>query len=234
MKQFWKPSIYWRLIAAVVLFSILSSCASQPPAGSESNTPQEKSAPSADLSFSENSTIFEINPAESEARFMINEILRGEEKTVVGQTTAVKGQIAVDFEDPPSSFAGPIQVNALTLETDNAFRNRALHTRILLATIYEQVTFTPTAVRGVPESITFGEPVEFQIEGDLTITAYTEPATFEVTVIPISKTRLEGQARTVINRSDFDLVIPSAPGVAGVEETVTLELDFVASAVVEQ
>ena len=189
--------------------------------------------PTAVLPFSENSTIFEILPAESEARFLIDEILHGEEKTVIGKTGAVSGQIAVDFDDPPASAIGPVQIHALTLETDNQFRNRAIHMRILLTTIYEFVTFTATEISGLPDSIIIGEPVEFEIVGDLTITAYTQPVIFKVTAMPISESRLEGQATAVINRADFDLIVPGATGVVGVDEKVTLELDFAAAAAEE-
>jgi polyisoprenoid-binding protein YceI len=186
---------------------------------------------SAALPFSENSTIFEIVPAESEARFLIDEILHGEEKKVIGKTNQISGQIAVDFDDPSTAAASPIRVNARTLATDNGFRNRAVQNRILLSGIYEFVTFKPTAVNGLPENITTGETVEFQMAGDLTITTYTQPVTFVVTAVPISDSRLEGSATTTINRSDFELVVPSATGVAAVGEAVILELDFVATTI---
>ena len=210
---------------------ILTGCASPDQAVGSNNPPGDaEEEQSAGLPFSENSTIFEIVPADSEARFLIDEILRGEEKRVIGKTNGVSGQIAFDFDDPSTAAAGPIQVGVRTLETDSGFRNRAVQNRILLSGIYEFVTFTPTAVNGLPENIVVGETVEFQIEGDLTITAYTQPVTFEVTAVPISESRLEGSATTTITRSEFELVVPSATGVAAVGEEVILELDFVATA----
>jgi polyisoprenoid-binding protein YceI len=140
------------------------------------------------------------------------------------------GQLGVDFADLSTAAAGPIQVNARTLETDNGYRNRAIQNQVLLTRIYEFVTFTPTAVKGLPENSQIGEPLTFQIEGDLTITAYTQPATFEVTAVPLSESRIEGKARTTINRGDFELFVPDATNVAAVAEEVILELDFVATA----
>ncbi len=224
--------VIWLFFAGLILL-VLSACTSQQTADSDIASSSEGTVVTAGIPFSENSTIFEILPEESEARFLIDEILNGEEKTVIGKTGAVSGQIAVDFEEPSASSVGPVQINALTLETDSAFRNRAVHTRILLATIYEFVTFTATDIVGLPENIIIGDPIEFQIEGDLTITAYTKPVLFEVTAVPISDLRLEGLATAVINRADFDLVVPNATGVASVDNKVTLELDFVAEAGVE-
>lgn len=190
----------------------------------------EGAPPAARMVFSENSTLFEIEPSGSEARFLIDEILQGEDKRVIGKTNQISGQVAVDFENPSSSAVGPIKIDALTLETDSALRNRAIQSRILLAASYEFITFTPEEIVGLPGQIVFGEEANFEITGDLTITTYTQPITFTVSVIPLSESRLEGQATAVINRADFDLRIPSAPGVAGVSDLVTLQLDFTATA----
>lgn len=210
---------------------ILTGCTStDAPAGSSNPPGDAPEQLSSALPFSENATIFAIVPLESEARFFIDEILNGVDKRVIGKTNQVSGQLAVDFADPSTAAAGPIQVQAGTLETDNGFRNRAIQNRILLSSIYESITFTPTTVNGLPDDIIIGETVEFQIEGDLTITTYTQPVTFMVTAVPISESRIEGSATTTINRSDYELPVPSATGVAAVGESVIIELDFVATA----
>ena len=59
--------------------------------------------------------VFEIVQDESEARFIIDEVLRGSPKTVVGVTNQVAGQIAVDPADPASAQVGQISINARTL-----------------------------------------------------------------------------------------------------------------------
>jgi len=211
-----------------LLFTLIFAGCSAP--GAYDSSAVDAAETAAVLPFSENSTIFAIDPAESEARFLIDEILHGENKRVVGKTNQVSGEIAVDFSDPATAAAGPIQVDARTIETDNGFRNRAIQNRILLSGIYPHITFVPTAVKGLPDNIVPGEAVEFEIEGDLTIITITQPVTFMVTAVPLSETRLEGSATTTINRNEFDLVIPSATGVAAVGEDVVLELDFVATA----
>lgn len=184
----------------------------------------------AGMDFAEASTVYEIVPAASEARFLIGEILRGEPITVVGKTNQIQGQIALDPDNPATAAVGPIQVNARTLATDNGFRNRAIETRILLSRVFEFVTFTPTAVSGLPATISAGETVPFQIAGDLTITDVTRPVVFEATATLVTDTRIEGRAQATIQRNDFNLFVPSATGVAGVEEAVVLEIDFVAEA----
>jgi polyisoprenoid-binding protein YceI len=172
--------------------------------------------------------IFSIVQSESEARFIIDEILNGQPKTVIGVTDQVAGQIQIDASDLAATRLGVIQVNARTLTTDNESRNRAIKNRILLTDSFEFITFTPSELIGLPASVSAGQPVAFQIAGDLTIRDITLPVTFEAEVTPISETELRGSAFVVILYKDFGIQIPSVPAVAGVDEDVRLEIDFVA------
>lgn len=174
--------------------------------------------------------LFEIVQAESQARFFIDEVLRGNPVRVLGVTDQVAGQLAVDPADPTAAQVGTILVNARTLTTDNESRNRAIKNTILRTDAFEFITFEPTELIGLPESVTVGQPFEFQIAGNLTIRDQTLPVTFDVTLTPASETRLEGLARTVVRYADFGLVIPNVPSVTGVDDNVTLELEFVAVA----
>jgi polyisoprenoid-binding protein YceI len=174
--------------------------------------------------------IFTISPEGSEVRFELNEVLRGQPKTVVGTTNQVAGELAVDINDLSTVQAGVIQINARTLATDNDFRNRAIANEILQTGANEFITFTPTAVNGLPDSVSEGETVNFTIVGDLTIRGVTAEATFDVEATVDSATQLSGAASTIVLRSDYGLNIPSVPNVANVEEEVELYIDFVASA----
>ncbi|MCB9419009.1 MAG: YceI family protein [Ardenticatenaceae bacterium] len=175
--------------------------------------------------------IFEINQAESEVRFTLDEMLRGEPKTVVGATDQVAGQIGVDLAVLSTAQVGVIQVNARTLATDNNFRNRAIRNVILETDAYEFITFTPTAISGLPDTAVPGDTLTFQITGDLTIRDITQTVVFDVTATAVSETQLAGTAVTTVQRADFNLVIPEVEGVADVAEAVLLEIDFVATAV---
>jgi polyisoprenoid-binding protein YceI len=191
-------------------------------AATEAPQPNEKAAAATGL--------FEIVSAESEARFVINEVLRGAPTTVVGSTDQVAGQIALDPTDLSTAQVGTVQVNARTLATDNQFRNRAIKNRILRTDDYEFVTFVPKEIVGLPESGTVGETYTFQIVGDLTVTDVTREVTFDVTVTPVTETRIEGVATTAFLYTDFELAIPDAPAVDTVEDEVRLEFAFVAEA----
>lgn len=191
------------------------------PAGAAAEAPTPSSSSGAEL--------FQIIPEQSSVRFIIDEVLNGSPKTVIGETNQVAGQIEVNFSDPPASRVGEIQVNARTLVTDNNFRNRAIKNAILQTDTYEFVTFTPTSLAGLPASVQVGDTFTFQLTGDLTIREITKPVTFEVEVTVVSESSLTGKASTVIQRADYNLVIPEVPSVAGVSEEVRLEIDFTAA-----
>lgn len=94
---------------------------------------------------------------------------------------------------------------------------------------YQFITFTPTAIEGSPTIAAPGDSFAFEISGELQIRDIFQPVTFEVTLTAESDTQIAGLAQATVRRSDFDLQIPSAPGVADVSEEVRLELEFVAT-----
>ncbi len=174
--------------------------------------------------------VFTIDSAASQVRFQLDEDLRGERKTVVGSTDQVAGQLSLNLADLSQTQVGIIQINARTLATDNDFRNRAINNEILDTGAFEFITFTPTGIEGLPASAAIGETITFSLVGDLTIRDITQPATFTVEATAVSETQVTGTAAAVINRTDFDLQIPSVPNVANVEEEVELYIDFTANA----
>jgi polyisoprenoid-binding protein YceI len=172
--------------------------------------------------------IYTISQEESEVRFSIDEILNNAPVTAVGVTNQIAGEIGIDFTTPANTQVGVITVNARTLTTDRENRNRMIRNEILDTEEFEFITFTPTAVTGLPAAIVPGETVAFQITGDLTIRDVTLPVTFEVTAMVDAEGRLSGYAATTVLRSDYGITIPSVPSVAEVSDEVLLEFDFVA------
>ena len=156
--------------------------------------------------------------------------MRGERITVVGETDQVAGELSLDLANLGSTQVGVMQINARGLETDNDFRNRAIQNEILNTGDFEFITFEPTAVNGLPDSAAVGDTVEFTIDGNLTVTDITQPATFNVTATVVSEAQITGTATAVITQSDFGINIPSVPNVANVEEEIELYIDFTANA----
>jgi hypothetical protein len=105
----------------VVLLLILTACGS-------TTAPAEPTPLPQGMPFDEASTIYEIDPQSTEARFLIGEILRGEPKTVVGNTNQVRGQIAVDLQNPATAAVGPSRLmRARSLPTMASATGRLKH-----------------------------------------------------------------------------------------------------------
>jgi polyisoprenoid-binding protein YceI len=187
-------------------------------------------APDDSAGAPEGGVVFMIQPAETEARFVIGEILGGQPNTVIGVNHQVQGQITLDSSDPAASQIGAIEIGADAFVTDSNLRNRAINQFILESGAHPVITFVPTSVNGLPDAAVVGETVQVEISGDLTIRNITQPVTFSAEVTLTAEDRLEGSATATIQRADFGLTIPQVPRVAGVDEAVVLELDFVALA----
>lgn len=169
---------------------------------------------------------FVILPEASEARFYIDEVLRGEPKTVEGITQQVTGSVVIEELDPLVVDVQPIEVQAGAFITDSNFRNRAISDAILQAGRFPTIVFNPTSIDGLPSRAGVGEAYAFEVTGDLTIRDITQPVTFQVALNADSTDSFSGLARTTIDRTVFGLNIPSVPQVANVSEQVILEFEF--------
>lgn len=193
------------------------------PAPAEAATPAPPAATGAP-------TIFTIDPDQSTARFLLDEVLRGADFQVVGVTSNLGGQLAFNPADPTSAQVGPIVINARSFVTDNEFRNNAIRNEVLRTNQYELITFTPTALNGLPTAVVFGETYTLQIIGDLELVGQSRSVTFEATVTPISATELRGSAQAEIAYGDWGVTVPLSRSVTAVAPTLTMVLEFTALA----
>lgn len=178
----------------------------------------------------EGGTLFRISQDESQVEFNIFEVLNGSDKTVVGTTNQVAGDILINLSSPAESELGSIAINARTFKTDESRRDNAIARFILQSENdgYEFITFTPTSITGFPATASVGDSFTLEVTGDLSIAGQTNPVAFDVTTTLEAGDRLVGSAETTIQRGDFNLSIPNVPFVADVGEDVTLKLNFVA------
>lgn len=202
--------------------------APQPPEGQSESTSSESSAvDGADEAFT-----FHLVADDSEARFIVDEVLMGNNKTVVGVTPDVTGEITVVPSNPSASQIGTITINARDFKTDSSRRNRAIQRQVLITARdeYQFITFTPTSLEGMPETIGVGDTVSFTVVGDVTILDTTRSETFDMNVTVVSEQELTGLASTTVLYDDYGISIPKVPIVASVEDEVRLELEFTARA----
>jgi polyisoprenoid-binding protein YceI len=228
------------LTAIILLAAVAAACAPAvaptEPALAEPTAaaPQATAAP-VELTSAEAASgpaTFTFVAGETVARFVVDEVLSGNPKTVVGETAAVTGELKLDFAAPTQASLGPVEVDLTGLETDNGFRNRAIDEAILQTGKDGNAfaTFTATQIEGMPETVTPGTSYELKITGDLTIKGTTRQVTFDAVVTPVSADRIEGTASLTVPYADFGVDIPFLPPqVASVEDLVRLEIDLVAA-----
>jgi polyisoprenoid-binding protein YceI len=159
-------------------------------------------------------------------------VLSGNPKTVIGVTDGVTGSLTLDLNAPTQAALRTVDVDLTGLETDNAFRTRAVHEAILQTGKdgNQMATFTATQIEGLPATVTPGTAYPLQITGDLTIKGTTRQVTFDATVTMVSEDRIEGTASLSIPYADFGVDIPFLPPqVASVKDLVRLEIDLVAT-----
>ena len=152
--------------------------------------------------------------AGSEVRFIIDEELRGSPFTVVGTNSNLSGTFTVDTAGPTLLDGGRVVIGAADFVTDSDRRNEAIDRFILQVADHPELLF----------EIESASPAE--VTGSLTIRGVTNPVTFGAKLggDPASYT-FSGSA--TVDRTLWEIVIPSVPFVANVSEEVTLEFDFV-------
>ncbi len=208
-----------------------------PTLAQESTTPPadapETSAGAPTTTAPGEAVVFVIDPSQSVAAFEIDEVLRGEPTHVVGTTSELAGQLEIDPSDLATARLSQIVINARTFDTGSGNRDRAIRGPVILNSAsdeFEFITFDVTSVDGLSGEAAVGDTLEFTVTGDLTIKATTNPTTFDVTATLVDEGTLQGVAETTVTRTDFDLGIPNAPGVADVTDEVVIRLEFVATA----
>lgn len=175
--------------------------------------------------------VFQLEQDGTTAEYNIYELLNGEDKTVVGTTNQVAGEIALNLSDLSQSQIGEIRINARTFATDSDRRDNAVARFILQSEddVNEFIIFQPTEISGLEGSASVGDSITFQVTGNLTVAGVTQSIIFDVTATLESETTLSGHAQTIISREAFNLSIPEVPSVANVGDEVTLKLDFTAA-----
>lgn len=171
-----------------------------------------------------------FDQAQTEASFTLSEELFGQPTIVKGVTNKVEGSITANYANPAQSALSQIVIEAADFKTDDSRRNGAIRRFILQTDQHPKIVFEPSTMEGMPAQIKLGEQVAFKVSGNLTIRNITRPVVFDVELnVPADPNQpMTGTATTVVKYRDFELSIPSVPGVANVSEEVTLALSFVA------
>ncbi|MFF3571576.1 YceI family protein [Nocardia jiangxiensis] len=162
-----------------------------------------------------------IDPAHSNLGFTVRHLMVSK---VRGRFSDFSGRLVVG-EDGTARAEAQIQVSSVT--TDNEQRDAHLRT----ADFFKAEEFPVATFSTAPFRIEKGE---FDVDGEFTIRGVTKPITLEVEFLGSNPGMGAGpvagfEAKTVINRRDFDITIdmplPEGGAVIGDKITLTLEIE---------
>jgi polyisoprenoid-binding protein YceI len=174
--------------------------------------------------------VFIIVPGESTVTYEVGEVFLNQGNAfnlAVGETSEVNGEILVDRNNPQNSSVGLVRVDVSQFTSDSQRRDNAIRERFLESLIYPVVEFAPREIEGLPESYQEGQPITFQVSGDLTIRDVTKPVTFEVSFVGEGNT-ITGEATTTILMSDFGFGPISIGGILNTEDEAKVKFVFLA------
>jgi polyisoprenoid-binding protein YceI len=174
--------------------------------------------------------VFVIVPGESTVTYEVGEVFLNQNNAfnlAVGTTSEVNGEIFVDRANPQNSSLGPIAVDISQFTSDSQRRDNAIRERFLESTQFPIAIFNPTEIQGLPGSYQEGEPISFQVTGDLTVRGVSRPVTFDVTLVGEGNT-MTGEATSMILMSDFGVGPISIAGILNTEDEVNVKFTFVA------
>lgn len=168
--------------------------------------------------------VYRISQTDSQVTYSIQEVLNGADKTDVGTTSQIAGDIRLNLNDPSQSKVGEIRIDVRTLTTDDTRRDNAVVRFVLPSELdaNQYIIFQPTTIDALPSTIKVGDDLTVKLTGNLTIAGVTKEVTFDVTASLKSQDQLTGTAQFTLQPSDFNLSTPN------VGEAVSLKLNFVA------
>lgn len=173
---------------------------------------------------------FTIISGQSTASYKVHEnlILRNLPSTdAVGKTHDVSGAFKISTTPVPEVASLHLTVNLSTLQTDEPMRDRFVRTHALETDQYPNADFTSICTQGMPVHYSNGQPLSFQLLGNLIMHGKTNQETFAVTGKLFDKT-ISGTATTTLLMTDFDVQPPNLADIAIAQNKVLVTINFIA------
>lgn len=173
---------------------------------------------------------FSIIPGQSTASYKVHEnlVLRDLPSTdAIGKTHDVTGSFRIGTTPVPQIASLRLTVNLSTLQTDEPMRDRFVRNRALETNQYPHAVFTSACAQGMPTHYSNGQPLSFQLLGDLSMHGKTRQETFAVTGKLVDKI-ISGTATTNLLMTDFDIQPPNLANIAIAQNKVLVTINFLA------
>lgn len=172
---------------------------------------------------------FEFGPG-TVARYLVKEQLASLDlpNDAIGETTGVSGRIVFAADGSVLPDMSVIKIDMQALKSGSAKRDKYLRGKSLESDLYPEAVFVLTGVIGLAWPLPIGEPLDFEMTGEMTVRDVTRPVTW-TTVALFDGDSISGRASTRFTFGDFQMKVPSVFVVISVEDDIRLELDFVAT-----
>lgn len=205
-----------------------AAAGSQAPGGSGGTSPTAAPANSGGSTSTAGAARFVIDPAQSTAKYVVSETLRGLETQAVGTTSAITGEIHLTPTGLVATTPSTFRVDLSTLKSDEGMRDNFIRTNTLQTNVEANryADFTIKSVTGFPTNYVEGQEVTLTLTGTMKIKNVTKDITWQV------KARQQGEfltatADTDFNMTDFGITPPNVQ-VARARDAVHVQVVFVA------
>ena len=169
---------------------------------------------------------FVIVSAESEAKYVVRESLRGLKTNAVGTTSAIDGSVFLTEGGLADAAESSFRVDLSTLKSDEGMRDNFIKQNTLQTSRFQFAEFVIEDVSGFPAGYVEDTEVEMTISGTLTIREVSKPVTWLVKARQLGDT-LTAVADLTITFQDFGMSPPSVP-IATAEDEIQLQIVLVA------
>ncbi len=237
------------LIGMMVLMMVLAACGGtavsptaapepEPEPAQEEVTAEPETEPESAEPAAGGARTFVVDSAASQASYIVNEEFFSEALTklgieagktvVIGTTPGVTGEIQIDLDAPDIVQAAQFTVDMTGLATDQNRRDNWLTENAIATGIFPEATFVATSASGLPDTVTEGEEISFDLTGDLTVRDVTNSVTFVVTAV-LSANAIEGTATLPLKMTDFGITPPDFANTLTVADDFTIEVALTAN-----
>lgn len=222
------------LLVAVALTSglILTACGAPAAAPTVAPTatgaaPAVAATAPANVPVSGDQLRFVVIPESSQARYRVREQLANRDlpSDAIGTTNLISGTMIVDKNGNLVPGGSQFVIDVTALRSDSSRRDGFLANNIMQTGRFPNVTFVPTAIKGLPSPLPASGEGTLEMTGDLTIRDVTKPATWAITLRRDGET-LTGQATTSFTFADYNIPQPRVPILLSLQDLIKLEFDF--------
>jgi len=165
----------------------------------------------------------------SVARYIVREQLARwiSAKDVSGETEQVTGQIIVSPEGKLIIKGSQFVVNVKSLKSDEAKRDNYIRKNALESNKFPEAVFEISSMEGWQGPLPSSGSINVSLTGNMTIRGVTKEITWDLAA-DVDQDIVNGIAKTEIDFNLFNIKKPRLPFILTLEDTLRLELEFVA------